>query len=175
MTNGSIEADHLLLDQIQKRNSYPAKAGWNTALDHISSDALSIFCDISNYPSESYMIQFFDGLVLKTKNSCWFSELELLFPLLTEINQRSRTPRRYKKCGIYVEVWAYTGAQSKSTSSAHCLTSTLSDFYFSSKHFPKNVKRNCQITMHYILIHSREQTNNMVQNGLWTPAPGWLF
>lgn len=139
-----------LLGQIQEKNNYAAKAGWNTALDHINSDALSIFCDISNCPSTLCMIHFFDGLDQKKKSYKFFK----VWTALSSINCISQHLIRKAELldniwnkGFIIEIWAYTITQNKSISSTHCSSFNLSDFHFSSKQSPRSIKRNYQITM----------------------------
>lgn len=150
-----------LLGQIQEKKNYAAKAGWNTALDHINSDALSIFCDISNCPSKLCMIHFFDGLDPKKKKSYKFFRAWTALSSINCISQglirKAELLENIWNKGFIIEIWAYTVTQYKSILSTHCSSFNLSDFHFSPKQSPKSIKTNYQIIMQDTFKRTEQQ------------------
>lgn len=86
-----------------RENNHSAKTGWNIVLDHINSDVLSIFCDISNCPSKLCMIHFFDGL--DQKNPTSYSGLEQFFPLSTASVRVWSEKQNHSKNGYEITIW----------------------------------------------------------------------
>lgn len=149
--------------QIQDRNNYPARAVWNTAPEHVGSDALSIFHDITNCPPKLFMIHFFDELDLKKKNPTWFSGLELLLSLSTvSAPVCSERQSHWEVHGMKGLLQTSELTQWHSTNLPHQLIANLWTYLISI--FPQNTKSPRK-------IHSREQ-NTTVQNGICTPSPG---
>lgn len=141
-----------------RENNYPAKAGWNTALDDINSDALSIFCDMSNCPSKLWLIHFFDGL--DKKNPMSFSAwtgLSSINCISKGLIGKAEPLENIWNDGFIIDIWAYTVTQYKSISSTHSSSFNLRDFHFSSEQSPKTIKRNYQIAIQVTFERTEQQ------------------